>query len=367
MSSSSRIEKYEVTIPRNTYPGDCLVIKVGDPAREYEVVVPEGCSPGSLLSVEVPIDEAPQQRQQQPSYEEQYNKRRTPVREAPQQQQRRRQQQQQQRAPLPWVDVCLIAEDSAAVGAWANIDLLEAGGAAGAAPVRITDKPAWEQIKNPGGTIRVAATSPPSSSTVIVRVQGDMLETTSAAASVGTKIYLRVLSRQAGRGGTAEPTTGIAAGGKAEEAAAAAAAAAGLERRSAGGAGFVSGNGALASDAPKLSRRYSVESDKRIEKLMLLTDKVDTIEHKFNGFRQAVSDGTASAAQLSTIQDALAQEYGHLEKLQFNEIDAVITGDLTTGKDDARQMRKALSKRTGRMLSELEKLVGEVKRKRGKA
>ena len=129
----------------------------------------------------------------------------------------------------------------------------------------------------------------------------------------------------------------------------------------------MSGNGALASDAPKLSRRYSVESDKRIEKLMLLTDKVDTIEHKFNGFRQAVSDGTASAAQLSTIQDALAQEYGHLEKLQFNEIDAVITGDLTTGKDDARQMRKALSKRTGRMLSELEKLVGEVKRKRGKA
>lgn len=351
----SRIEKYEVTIPRNTFPGDCLVIKVGDPAREYEVVVPEGCTPGSLLSVEVPIDEVAQPRRY-----DQTGFQQNPQRQGQQQQSQQRQQSrhkyQQQRAPLPWVDVCLIAEDSAAMGAWANIDLLEAGGNAGEPPVRITDKPAWEQIKNPGGTIRVAATLPPSSSTVIVRVQGEMLETTSAAASVGTKIYLRVRSRQADQA----RTPGQTAGGKAT-------AAADLGHGSIGSSALPNESRVPTGDAPKLARRYSVESDKRIEKLMLLAQKVDMIEQKFNGFRQAVDAGTASAAQLSTIQDALAQEYGHLEKIQFNEIDAVITGDLTSGKDDAKQMRKTLSKRTGEMLSELEKLVGEVKRRRGKA
>ena len=123
---------------------------------------------------------------------------------------------------------------------------------------------------------------------------------------------------------------------------------------------------AATSNPKRVSRSYSTVSTQRIDTLTLLSTKVDLIQSKIDGFTKSVQDGTASGAQLSTIQDALSQCYGNLEKLQFTEIDAVVTGDLTTGKDTARTLRKQLSKRTGTLLNIVEGLVTEIKNRRNR-
>jgi len=67
-------------------------------------------------------------------------------------------------------------------------------------------------------------------------------------------------------------------------------------------------------------------------------------------------------AQLSTIQDALSQCYGNIEKLQNTEIDAIVTGKNTT-----RTLKKQLSKRTVTLLNIIEGLVTEIKIRRKKS
>lgn len=66
-----------------------------------------------------------------------------------------------------------------------------------------------------------------------------------------------------------------------------------------------------------MTRTYSQQSNARIDSLIKLSSKVDLIQSKIDGFEKSVRDGTASGAQLSTIQDALAQCYGNLEKIQI--------------------------------------------------
>ncbi len=97
--------------------------------------------------------------------------------------------------------------------------------------------------------------------------------------------------------------------------------------------------------------------------LTLLSNKVDKIQSKMEGFAKRVQDAT-SGAQLSTIQDALSQCYGNIEKLQNTEIDAIVTGDLTTGKNTTRILKKQLSDRTVTLLNIIEGLVTEIKNRR---
>lgn len=92
--------------------------------------------------------------------------------------------------------------------------------------------------------------------------------------------------------------------------------------------------------------------------LTLLSTKVDQIQSKIDGIIKSVQDDT-SDAQLSTIQDALSQYYGNLEKLQNTEIDAIVTGKNTT-----RTLKKQLSNRTVTLLNTIEGLVTEIKKRR---
>ena len=92
--------------------------------------------------------------------------------------------------------------------------------------------------------------------------------------------------------------------------------------------------------------------------LTLLSNKVAKIESKIDGFADTVQDAT-SGAQLSTIQDALSQCYGNLEKLQNTEIDAIVTGENTTS-----TLKKRLSNRTVTLLDTIEDLVTKIKIRR---
>jgi galactitol-specific phosphotransferase system IIB component len=108
-----------------------------------------------------------------------------------------------------------------------------------------------------------------------------------------------------------------------------------------------------------LEQEVATVSRQRIA-LTLLSNKVDKIQSKIDGFVKRVQDAT-SGAQLSTIQDALSQCYGNIEKLQNTEIDAIVTGKNTT-----RTLKKQLSKRTVTLLNIIEGLVTEIKIRRKK-
>ena len=47
---------------------------------------------------------------------------------------------------------------------------------------------------------------------------------------------------------------------------------------------------------------------------------------------------------------------GKLDKLQFVGLDSIMTGQLTTGKEDARALRKALNRRVGVLNQEIKRL-----------
>ena len=108
-----------------------------------------------------------------------------------------------------------------------------------------------------------------------------------------------------------------------------------------------------------LEQEVATVSRQRIA-LTLLSNKVDKIQSKIDGFVKRVQDAT-SGAQLSTIQDALSQCYGNIEKLQNTEIDAIVTGKNTT-----RTLKKQLSKRIVTLLNIIEGLVTEIKIRRKK-
>ena len=92
--------------------------------------------------------------------------------------------------------------------------------------------------------------------------------------------------------------------------------------------------------------------------LTSLSTEVDQIQSKIEGFAKSVQDDTSNA-QLSTIQDALSQYYGNLEKVQ-TDIDAIVTGDLTP----IRTFKKQLSNRTVTLLNIIEGLVTDIKIRR---
>jgi len=388
----SHTQSYSVIVPRNTFPGDIIVIEVE--GEEYEILVPEGTSPGDELQVELPVA-----RQSQSQKRRSTNSRRGQQEKAQQQQRRRQQQQQQQQqhttsrsgrsesrretnhpirsVPPPieplWLDVSLVAGDDLAIGQWANVHIFELRGREW---VRCTSKALWEQVTHPSSVIRISPV--PEANRFLVKVSGDKLEPTSLEVSPNTHVQIPVVSINARR--------------QHEEAAAYVEQRASTQQRQQEQRQQRHPHHSEQQQRPsqqqpphqhhptplpvnpsnmplprRMSRLYSQESTARIDVLTILSTKVDLIASKINGFEKSVREGTASGAQLSTIQDALSQCYGNLEHLQFTEIDAVMTGDLTTGKDQARQLRKNLSKRTGALLNIVEGLVNEIKQRKSAA
>ncbi len=110
---------------------------------------------------------------------------------------------------------------------------------------------------------------------------------------------------------------------------------------------------------------FSLASRDRLEELRFLSTRVDLVETEVVKHRVVALDPSASDATLSVVQNALAQCYGNIERLQFTKVDAVVTGDLNSGKDETRALRKRISKRTHRLSKEVETLIEGIKKKRG--
>ena len=63
---------------------------------------------------------------------------------------------------------------------------------------------------------------------------------------------------------------------------------------------------------------------------------------------------TAPGAQIGAIKAELGQLYGNIDKMLNCQVDAVSTAELTSGKDDARALRKALVVRAQKTLDKIQ-------------
>ena len=63
---------------------------------------------------------------------------------------------------------------------------------------------------------------------------------------------------------------------------------------------------------------------------------------------------TAPGAQIGAIKTDLGQLYGSIDKMLNCQVDAVSTAELTSGKDDARSLRKELVVRAQKTLDKIQ-------------
>ena len=110
-----------------------------------------------------------------------------------------------------------------------------------------------------------------------------------------------------------------------------------------------------------VNRRNSTDRGNLSPRSYTAKIKLDTYEQRLDAFKgtlhefsQRLGSGTFSHDDLTHMKNELAQLNGTLEKLQFNEIDSIVTADLNTGKLQVKAKRKGLN-------SECEKVRENIK------
>ena len=78
-------------------------------------------------------------------------------------------------------------------------------------------------------------------------------------------------------------------------------------------------------------------------------------------FEQVMKDVKDYSIEVGAARDTLAQLYGDVGKVLCNELDAVETGELNSGKDDARAERKSLVNRAQQLSDNIEEARNKLK------
>eukprot|EP00903_Cladosiphon_okamuranus_P008430 g8103.t1 len=94
----------------------------------------------------------------------------------------------------------------------------------------------------------------------------------------------------------------------------------------------------------RVSRTLSVSSRAAVNTVGKLKDRFTELEESLTKIAKVVSSQSSSLQELLEAKLELAQIIGKLEKFQFNEVDAVVTHGLSSGKDEVRQERKGLTR-----------------------
>jgi len=95
------------------------------------------------------------------------------------------------------------------------------------------------------------------------------------------------------------------------------------------------------TDGAPMNRRLSSLSVRRLDKLDDIEAEVEEAERTVEALHSFLGGG----ADRNRILAMARQVNGHLEKLQASELDAVVTGDLSSGKAAAKDLRKQLNAR----------------------
>ena len=91
-------------------------------------------------------------------------------------------------------------------------------------------------------------------------------------------------------------------------------------------------------------RKFSVISREAIETLDSLAGQILSMAERCSEFSAQIPTLAAASLELKHFRSELAQLHGNVDQLQFNKIDTVMTGPLTSGKAQAKAQRKALTK-----------------------
>lgn len=90
----------------------------------------------------------------------------------------------------------------------------------------------------------------------------------------------------------------------------------------------------------------SPRSATALNKLERYNQEVQELEEEVAGIESALQDYPRTPrARLLEAKDQIAQMNGNLEKLQYNGVDSIITAELESGKERAKEKRKALNQR----------------------
>ena len=68
----------------------------------------------------------------------------------------------------------------------------------------------------------------------------------------------------------------------------------------------------------------------------------------------------SSAKELLSVKSAAAQFNGSLEKFQYVKVDSIVTADLRTGKEEAKQRRKKMNKQCEKLREGVKDLLEEL-------
>lgn len=110
--------------------------------------------------------------------------------------------------------------------------------------------------------------------------------------------------------------------------------------------------------------RFSVASLDTIDTLAVLEIQLKEMKIKCDDAETFLGGDTSDPPQ--GMRNGLAQLHGDLNKLLATKLDAILTGDLNTGRDAARAKRKELIKTTESMIERVEDQVKRLdKRKAG--
>eukprot|EP00904_Undaria_pinnatifida_P010084 jgi/Undpi1/6205/HiC_scaffold_20.g08689.m1 len=96
--------------------------------------------------------------------------------------------------------------------------------------------------------------------------------------------------------------------------------------------------------SPRLDRTMSTKSAAAVTTVQELNARFGSLQDRLRQAAEAVASDGATLPELFAAKQELAQIVGQIEKFQFDEVDAVATHHLTSGKDEVRQQRKSLTR-----------------------
>jgi len=107
----------------------------------------------------------------------------------------------------------------------------------------------------------------------------------------------------------------------------------------------------ISSPALGLRRVYSATSQRTLSRIGEIASTISRIEM---GFEKVMRELDSHEIDVATARDQLAQLHGDAGTVLCNQLDAVETMDLNSGKEDARAERKSLANRCQSLMDSIE-------------